>query len=115
MEVSHGGAHIFTLYDKKSRNLLQDSGILILTEDCWVFNQNKKEAIVISKLANVFFCSINNGMIMIVYFSRYLNLSQPDDKIQCTYVWIGEKNYDFLRRVGWKIRNALFIKHGEYC
>ena len=41
-------------------------------------------------------------MITIVYVSRYLNLSQPDDKIQCTYVWIGEKNYDFMRRVGWK-------------
>ena len=62
----------------------------------------KKEAIVISELANILFCSINNGMIAIVYFSRYLNLSQPDDKIQCTYVWIGEKNYDFMRRVGWK-------------
>ena len=61
----------------------------------------KKETIVI-KLANILFCSINNGMIAIVYFSRYLNLSQPDDKIQCTYVWIGEKNYDFMRRVGWK-------------
>ena len=61
----------------------------------------KKETIVI-KLANILFCSINNGMITIVYVSRYLNLSQPDDKIQCTYVWIGEKNYDFMRRVGWK-------------
>ena len=61
----------------------------------------KKETIVI-KLANILFCSINNGMITIVYVPRYLNLSQPDDKIQCTYVWIGEKNYDFMRRVGWK-------------
>ena len=23
---------------------------------------------------------------------RYLNLAQPEDKIQCTYVWIGELN-----------------------